>query len=156
MATRKKRATERPFIEAQLEQLMMFSEHAQMVETSEPRKVSGQVKANLSSQVGLGLSQNAGAQQRLQINFQLSLTLQQVGADLPICTYSNEFRGTFEVIEFRGIDPEFISAEAAQTYISQVEWIARSRAVSTITMLGLRGVALPKPEKFRSNELRDA
>jgi hypothetical protein len=71
-----------------------------------------------------------------------------------LLSYSNKYQGTFIIDELLGFDlkkGDEIPIDALQTYVTQIEWIARSRAQNALIQYGFAGLALPKSGKLAPN-----
>lgn len=138
------------YIAAALDELRLFSERAQIVDTRE-RKARAQLKVQATTQATIGAALSAttpeGGVNRLSINHGYRVDIVSVDGNEPLCEYESDYRANFSVTALFGVDPsKQIPVSVIETYINQVAWVVRTRAQGTLGQMGLGGIVLPRPD----------
>ena len=146
-----KPSAKRPvYLAAVLDELRLFSERAQMVDTRERTPGSQvQVTATTKTTLGTALVVTPEGTQKLAVNHAYRIDLVNVDGNEPLCEYESEYRAVFSVTEAVGVNPsKQLQINVVETYINQVAWVARMRAQGTLGQMAFGGVVLPKPVSY--------
>lgn len=143
-----------PRVFATLDEVRMLQERSQ-IETSDLQSGSTlKVKATVTLGAGVAIVALPDGGQRLVIAIDYVVSVNEDEKKTLLLSYSNKYQSTFVIDELLGIDlkkGDEIPIDALQTYVTQIEWMARSRAQNALVQYGFAGLALPKSGKLTPN-----
>lgn len=137
------------FISAKPLQVRLVSERATAAPASpgsEPKKT--EVKAETNSQFEIGID-NPDAPEALIVTITFVVTLVLPESDKKLVEYECKHETQYRVLNWGGFSDWLnVPSDALAPYLAMVHDVALRRAESTLLEMGLRGVALPRPETF--------
>lgn len=145
------------FINASLVESRLISE--QLTSTpiqagKEPQKVQIRTEAGSNFSVGLDdMTKPSGM--LVEIEFKVNLTIE--GSDKVLAAYEAKHETRFRVSTWTGFeDWGSVPSGTFESHFSSVYSIAARRAEATFVEMGIRGIAIPRPENFEGSEQQSA
>lgn len=137
------------FINAQISLSRLVSEKAVSSPASpnkEPQQV--QLRAETSSAISIGVD-SPEKPTAIAIGFDYKVLLMIPDVDKVFMEYEARHEAQFVINEWTGFDDwTLVPQSALNPYIAMMQNMAIKRAESTISEMGMKGVALPFPDKF--------